>query len=231
MDENANTVRAEEQICQSVVNCVPFKEKAAFCFAALMRDMSYAITGFLTMFYLDIMGFANTAAILVIPVITRVWDGVNDPIIGTYFDKRSYTTEKARPIFKKTAVLGSVLLFMMFVAPRFSSDAYTDYVIKSIYAVLTYICFEGLHTLNGTAFMTNYNSISTNPDERTKIISVSRLFSMAGSGIIAGGIPIVLGFFTADNVLAKTYIFAGFAAFVSICFAVYNYLMYHCVKV
>ena len=39
MDENANTVRAEEQICQSGVNCVPFKEKAAFCFAALMRDL------------------------------------------------------------------------------------------------------------------------------------------------------------------------------------------------
>ena len=75
MDECLAPAPLEGREERDNVNCVPFKEKVAFCFAALMRDMSYAITGFLTMFYLDIMGFANTAAILVIPVITRVWDG------------------------------------------------------------------------------------------------------------------------------------------------------------
>ena len=66
MDECLAPAPLEGREERDNVNCVPFKEKVAFCFAALMRDMSYAITGFLTMFYLDIMGFANTAAILVI---------------------------------------------------------------------------------------------------------------------------------------------------------------------
>lgn len=95
--------------------------------------MSYAlIGGYLTLFYIDIMGFAGTAALIVIPIITRLWDGVNDPLLGAYFDKRSYGKEKARPIFKSTSIVVAVLIVLMFYAPKFSENPYTDYVIKSI---------------------------------------------------------------------------------------------------
>lgn len=202
------------------------KERVAFYFAASLRDMSYAMVGgYLTLFYVDIMGFAGTAALLVIPIITRAWDGVNDPLLGAFFDRRSFTKEKARPIFKVTALPACVLLVCMFWAPRFSADPTVDYVLKCVFAVITYCLFEALHTLNGTAFMSLYNSISADPDERTEIISISRLFSMAGTGIVFGGIPVLLGRFSNDNIAAKTWIYLGGAGLVALFFLIYNFLM------
>ena len=206
---------------------VDTKERLAFYVSSFFRDMSYAlIGGYLTLFYIDIMGFAGTAALIVIPIITRLWDGVNDPLLGAYFDKRSYGKEKARPIFKSTSIVVAVLIVLMFYAPKFSENPYTDYVIKSIYAVITYIILEAMHTLNGTAFMSLYNSISENPDERTEIISIARLFSTAGTGVVGGLVPILLGFFRNDDVVAKTYIYLGVACFVAVTFLIYNALMY-----
>ncbi len=233
MDEVVKTSHISQDMNKSdtKANSVNRKERIAFYCASLFRDMSYAICGgFLMLFYIDIMGFAGTAALIFIPIITRIWDGVNDPLLGAYFDQRKYTTEKARPIFKKTVLITSILLIFMFYAPTFSQDKNIDYIIKCVYAILTYGFFEAFHTLNGTAFMTLYNSISANPDERTKIISVARLFSMVGSAVVYGGIPVVLGFFRNDDIVAKTYIYLCAACIVSLCFMIYNFLMYRYVK-
>ena len=207
------------------------KERTAFYFASFFRDMSYAIVGgFLLVFYIDIMGFAGTAALIFIPIITRIWDGVNDPLFGAYFDRRTYTNEKARPIFKSTVLICAITLIMMFYAPTFSQNETIDYVLKCIYAIFTYGIFEGFHTLNGTAFMTLYNSISPNPEERTHIISRARLFSTMGTYLVYGAIPVVLGMFRNDDIVAKTYIYLGAAILISLCFVIYNFLMYRYVK-
>lgn len=207
------------------------KERVAFYFAASLRDMSYALAGgYLTLFYVDIMGFAGTAALLIIPIITRAWDGVNDPLLGAYFDRRPFSKEKARPVFKVTALPVSILLVCLFWAPRFSANTQLDYFFKCVFAVITYCLFEAMHTINGTAFMSLYNSISADPDERTEIISVSRLFSMAGTGIVFGGIPILLGRFENDNVAAKKWIYLGCACLVSLFFLLYNFLMIRYVR-
>jgi sugar (glycoside-pentoside-hexuronide) transporter len=207
------------------------KERIAFYFASLFRDMSYAIVGgFLLLFYIDIMGFAGTAALIFIPIINRIWDGVNDPLVGAYFDRRTYINEKAKPIFKSTVLICAIMLIMMFYAPTFSQNKTFDYVLKCIYAIISYSVFEGFHTLNGTAFMTLYNSISANPDERTKIISRARLFSTIGSYLVYGGIPIALGMFRNDDIVAKTYIYLGAAIFISLCFVIYNFLMHRFVR-
>lgn len=210
---------------------VSHKERTAFYFASFFRDMSYAIVGgFLLIFYIDIMGFAGTSALIFIPIISRIWDGLNDPLFGAYFDRRRYTNEKARPIFKNTVLICAIMLIMMFYAPTFSQNNKIDYILKCIYAILTYGVFEGIHTLNGTAFMTLYNSISANPEERTQIISRARLFSTMGSYLIYGGIPVTLSLFRNDDIVAKTYIYLGAAIFISFCFIIYNFLMYRYVK-
>ncbi len=176
------------------------------------------------------MGFAGTAALIFIPIIDRIWDGLNDPLVGAYFDRRKYTNEKARPIFKSTVLICAITLIMMFFAPTFSQNNTIDYVLKCIYAIITYGVFEGFQTLNGTAFMTLYNSISANPEERTHIISRARMFSTIGTYLIYGGIPVALSMFRNDDVVAKTYIYLGAAIFISVCFVIYNFLMYRYVK-
>ena len=230
-DMKVNQIISEKKDFDVNTMRVSRKERTAFYFASLFRDMSYAIVGgFLLTFYIDIMGFAGTAALIFIPIISRIWDGVNDPLVGAYFDRRKYTNEKARPIFKSTVLICAITLIMMFYAPTFSQNNTINYVLKCIYAIITYGVFEGFHTLNGTAFMTLYNSISANPDERTQIISRARLFSTMGTYLVYGGIPIALGMFRNDDIVAKTYIYLGAAVLISLCFVIYNFLMYRYVR-
>lgn len=46
----------------------------------------YMINNYLTIFYTDIVGLSATAISLVM-LIARVWDAVNDPIMGNIADK------------------------------------------------------------------------------------------------------------------------------------------------
>lgn len=210
---------------------VDAKERFAFYFSAFFRDMSYAFMGgYLSYFYIDIMGLKGLALSLVL-IVCRIFDGIDDPLLGVFYDRRKYTPgNKARPFFKYIMIPGTIIYCFLFFSPTFSDNATTDTVIKVLYAIVTYCMFESMQTINGTAFMSYYNSISPNDDERGKIISVSRLFSTGGSALIGGIVPILLSMFANDDLMAKTRIYFGMGIFVAICFFVYNLIMSKCVK-
>ncbi|HOO25578.1 MAG TPA: glycoside-pentoside-hexuronide (GPH):cation symporter [Clostridiales bacterium] len=205
------------------------KERISFYTASFFRDMSYAVLGYLSYFYIDILGLTGVALSLIM-VTGRLWDGVNDPILGVYFDKHASREGKAIPFFRKTGIPGAILLLVMFSAPTFSENPTVNIAFRTALALVSYVLFETLHTLNGTAFMTLYNSISPNAQERSKIISVARMCSTMGSAVVGGVVPILLSFFENDNVRAKTYIYFGVAAFVALGFVFYNYLIVTNVK-
>lgn len=211
------------------IKYVDKKEQWAFYFAALFRDMSYAIMGYLSYFYIDIMGLSGLALSIML-IGGRLWDGINDPIIGVYFDKRVSSSGKAKPFLQKTALPIAVLIIAIFYAPTFSENPTINMWIRTAYAFATYLMFEWMHTLNGISFMSFYNSITPNVQERGKVISISRLFSSMGSGAIGGIIPIALSFFANDDIVAKTYVYFGTAILVAICFVTYNYLVVKFVK-
>ena len=210
-------------------NYTELKERLAFYAASFLRDMSYAVLGYLSYFYIDILGLSGVA-LSAIMVMGRFWDGVNDPILGVYFDRHSSQSGKAMPFFKKTAVPIAILIIVMFSAPKFSSNPNVNLILRTILAFVSYVIFETFQTLNGTSFMTLYNSISPNSQERSQIISVARLCSTMGSAVVGGIVPILLSLFESDNVIAKTYIYFGVAVYVGAGFNIYNYLLAQLVK-
>lgn len=219
----------KEVLTEQTATYVDKKEQWAFYLAAMFRDMSYAVMGYLSYFYIDIMGLSGVA-LSIIMIGSRLWDGVNDPIIGVYFDKRVSADGKAAPFLKKTALPIAILIIAIFYAPTFSADATINMWLRTAYAFAAYVMFEWMHTLNGISFMSFYNSITPNVQERGRVISISRLFSAMGSGAIGGIIPIALSLFANDDILAKTYIYLGTAVFVAICFVLYNTLVVRYVR-
>ena len=205
------------------------KERMAFYAASFLRDMSYALIGYLSYFYIDILGLSGVA-LSVIMVLGRFWDGINDPILGVYFDKRVTRNGKAIPFFKKTAIPIAILLIAMFSAPTFSPNPSTNLFFRTIFAFVSYVIFEALQTLNGTSFMTLYNSISPNSQERGKLISVARMCSNMGSAVVGGIVPILLSLFENDDIAAKTYVYFGVSVFVATGFLLYNFLIIRYVK-
>jgi len=210
---------------------VSFKEQMAFNFSAFFRDMSYSIMGMVNYFYMDVLGLKGVQ-LGVLMWAEKLWDGINDPIMGAYFDRRAYTDEKARRYFRTTGVPIALLLAMMFLPLRFSGDPNLNSWLRMGFILLLYIPFEAMHTINGTAYMSYYNSITPNIQERSGVISRARLFSNCGSAVVGGLIPILLSsnFISKDDVRAKSYIYLGSAVFVAVCFMIYNALMYTRVK-
>ena len=205
------------------------KEQLAFYLSAFFRDMSYAIMGMANYFFVDVLGLEKLQ-LGSLMLAQKLWDGLNDPLMGAYFDRRAYTDEKARRFFKTTAIPIAVLLALMFAPIRFSASPGVNGWLCMAFLLLCYIPFEAMHTLNGTAYMSYYNSITPNIQERSGVISRARLFSTMGSAVVSGGIPLLFGLFRPDNVYAKKLVFLFTAIAIAAVFVLYNALMYTQVK-
>ena len=68
------------------------KEKANYYFGLTGQNIVYSLIGgsFFTYFLTDIALFP-TLAVTVMLVIMKVWDGVNDPVVGSFVDKHSFS--------------------------------------------------------------------------------------------------------------------------------------------
>ncbi len=209
---------------------VPMKERVAFYFSSFLRDMSYAVWGNLTRFYIDVLGFVGNKwgwINAALPVIERVYDGINDPLIGAYYDGRKYGAEKARPFFRTTAFPVAGALILAFLSFNFSVNEKTNMLLRAALALLAYMVYEGFQTLNATAHMSLYNSITPNINERAGIVSRVRLFAAGGTGLVGGLTPVLLDLVEPNDIAGKKLIFAGVAGFAALTYLVYNYIMYN----
>ncbi|MCL2195196.1 MAG: MFS transporter [Oscillospiraceae bacterium] len=226
-----NTVIDREEQQQQEVKHVSVREQMAFNASALLRDMSRGLfIGQLQTFWIMVMG--NDALMMgPLQVLQRIWDGFTDPAVGAYFDRQTYTTEKARRFFKKTAIPLTVLLVLMFLPIRFHAQDSINVLLHMGFIMLLYLPFDPMESLNGTAFHSYYNSITPNVQERNGVIARSRMFSSLG-GAAVGGIPMIFGWFTSgpDDVAGRTRIFMIAVAVVGVAFLLYNLLMYTQVK-
>ena len=104
----------------------------------------YMINNYLTLFYTDVLGLAATA-ISFIMLIARVWDMVNDPMMGAIADRTNTRWGKFRP-------------FLMFAPPFlaiFNVLTFTVWPVTGVLKVfLALVCYIGagmVYTIVGTA--------------------------------------------------------------------------------
>jgi len=226
-----NTVIDREEEHLQEIKHVSIREQMAFNFSAMFRDMSRGLfIGQLQTFWVMVRGLP-VLFMGPLQVAQRIWDGITDPAVGAYFDRQTYTDEKARRFFKKTAIPLTALLVLMFLPIRFHADDTINAIIQMCFILLLYLPFDPMESLNGTSFMSYYNSISPNVQERNGIIARSRMFSSLG-GAAVGGIPMIFGWFTSgpDDVAGRQRIFMIAVVVVGAAFLLYNFLMYTQVK-
>ena len=88
------------------MNYISKKEKRSFMTGLAGQNVVYCFIGasFFQYFLTDIAQFpAHLVAILLIAM--KVWDGVNDPIVGSIVDRHRFKNgEKLRPLLKYTPV-------------------------------------------------------------------------------------------------------------------------------
>ena len=125
---------------------VPKLTKWLYTSSGMFRDACYQ---FVSMFLLTFVQFcalggvndfneylAMFGAISVIVIILRIWDGVNDPVMGFIIEKCHFKMGKYRPWILIGAITNSIVTVCMFFS-------FALFAIKAVY-VASYIIYLGL---------------------------------------------------------------------------------------
>lgn len=163
------------------------KERAGYCSAACGQGAIYAlVTTFHSMFCIYVLGIDGIALGSAM-MLVRVWDAVNDPIMGTIVDRTRLKSGKMRPYLLFMPVIMAVSTLLLFLVPKNES-------IRLFWAVGTYLVWDLMYTITDVPFWGLPSAMTPNNQERAEFLSKARLFNCIGAAV-----PYVLYLFISNN--------------------------------
>lgn len=190
-------------------NRLPFREKMAYgCgdFASCLYWRTFMV--YLPFFYTDIFGI-TAAALGTMLLVSRIWDGVNDPIIGMLADRTESRFGKFRPYIIYGCVPFAIFGVLTFTTPDLSTSA------KLIWAYVTYNGLMMLYTTVNIPYTAMLGVMTTTAAERTQLSSVKFVFAFAAGIVVSATcLPLVdaLGAGNAQRGWQLTFVIYGLAA-------------------
>ena len=173
------------------MNYINKKEKFNFMAGLAGQNIVYCFIGasFFQYFLTDIAQFpAHYVAILLIAM--KVWDGVNDPIVGSIVDRHRFKNgEKLRPLLKYTPVPVGVFTVLIFVV--FSTDENLLWL-RMGYFVIMYLCWDISYTMQDVAIWGMTAVVTPDSNERDKFVQLARTVGSIFYGIFSACIPMVM---------------------------------------
>lgn len=150
------------------------KERNMFALGMFGQNLIYTLVGtYLSVFYTDVI-FVPAAALLVITVISRVWDAVNDLMMGTIVDRTHSRWGKCRPYLKYAPIPIAVFTAFMFAPVRELSDG-----MKILFVTFTWLGWEALYTIGDIPLWGMTSLMTDNVEKRTKLVSLARIIGGA----------------------------------------------------
>lgn len=98
------------------------------------------VSTYLIVFYTNVFGLA-TASIAMLMLVVKVWDGINDPIMGAIMERTNSRWGRFRPYILFGSPLLVIFTVLTFTVPNFSYGG------KLIYAYLTYTGLSMIYTV------------------------------------------------------------------------------------
>ncbi len=138
-----------------------------------------AVIVFLPFFLTDAAGI-GPAAVGVLLLVCRVWDGVADLAMGVVVDRTHTRWGKFRPWILWSAVPLAVLGVLTFSAPALSAAG------RLGYAYLTYGALVVCYTMNNVPYNALMGVMSASPIERSTIASYRFCFAFLGALLVQG---------------------------------------------
>lgn len=156
---------------------IPKRELRVFGFAALGQGMIYAImSGYISDFYINVLQ-VPLLFVLLLMLFARIWDAVNDPLMGMIVDRLNPARGKLKPYILFTALPMAIMTFLMFFDPGLGKTE------TMAYAGVVYVAWGMIYTASDVPFWSLPNVLTPNPDERTTAIGVARIFNGVGSAL------------------------------------------------
>lgn len=162
------------------------KNKWLFSVSGIGRDMSYQL---IAAFLLTYIQFGMTLSIaqfttlsLLIGVLGRVWDAINDPVMGAIIEGTHMKFGKFRPWILIGAVLTGLIIILMFNVQSLTGWGFVAFMI------VVYLLWETTFTMNDIGYWSMLASLSSKKEQRNSVTMLTVVFAGVGAFAAQGGI-------------------------------------------
>jgi GPH family glycoside/pentoside/hexuronide:cation symporter/probable glucitol transport protein GutA len=179
-------------------------EKLSFSLAGLGQNIIYNFMVSLVLFYYTDVALISAGTAGLIMLVSRIWDAVNDPIMGLIADRTHTKIGKLRPYLLAVPVPIAILTVAAFAVPDWGVTE------KALFALVTFNLWSMTYTVSDIPFWGLSVAITDNPKERLELVTMVRIFCNIGMaigilvppiliGLLGGSTTVVEGITQADN--------------------------------
>ncbi len=153
------------------------KEKWAFGLAGLGQNMVYNFaTAYIMVFYTDVVKLLPYA-VGTMMLVARIFDAINDPLMGYFVDKRKSGNEKLLPFLRAIPIPMFIATMMLFLIPFESMTA------RLVYAYFSFILWDLVYTVSDIPFWGLTVMMTPQSKERLSLITYARVLANVGLAI------------------------------------------------
>lgn len=172
-------------------NYIGKKERNNFVLGLCGQNMVYSLVGaqFFNYFMTDIAMFP-AFIVFVLLITMKIWDGINDPIVGSFIDRHSFKNgEKMRPFLKYTPLPVGVFTVLLFLVFSTKEDLLW---LRVSYFIITYICWDLAYTVQDVCVWGITAAISPNSAERDRFVQWARTIGSCVYLSLSTVLPMIL---------------------------------------
>ena len=152
-------------------------EMTAFCVAGLGQGMIYALmSSYISDYYLNVLQL-TPMFVLLLMLLARVWDAINDPLMGMIVDRSNLKSGKMLPFIRWALIPIAVVTLLMYLSPNLPKTQ------LMIYSAIVYVAWGMIYTVGDVSFWGLPNVMTPDSEERSSVISVSKIFNSIGSAV------------------------------------------------
>lgn len=172
---------------------ISLKERFAYFCYGTGQCISFGLAGSFTMiFYTDIFGISAATASIIF-LIARAWDALIDPLVAGLMDTFHSKHGKFKIYLKYTPFLVAFSTILCFT--KFDLHDTT----KIIYAAGTYMLWGTFYAMSDVPFWSMSAVMTSNPLERSKLVSYAGLAVSIGIAIPLFVMPLMINYFGKGN--------------------------------
>ena len=165
---------------------IQLRQRMGYFCGMLGCNIGYSMVNtYLLIFFTDAVGL-KPAALSLMFLITKLFDGFTDYLVGSLIDRTDTKLGRNKPWMLWGIPIYAIGLMMVFAAPQFAAN------FRLVYAYISYIIFCFGFTMVNVPMNSIVPFMSSNPDERTSILTVGNLGGTLGVMIAMIGVPAMI---------------------------------------
>ncbi|MGB5259576.1 MAG: glycoside-pentoside-hexuronide (GPH):cation symporter, partial [Gammaproteobacteria bacterium] len=174
-------------------NHLKFKEKLGYGLGDTASNFFFqTFSIFLLYYYTDVYGIP-AAAVGTMFFVTKLWDAVNDPLMGIIADRTNSRYGKFRPYLLWVAIPYGVMGYLMFANPDLNDSG------KLVYAWVTYTLMMMIYTAINVPYSALMGVMTPSSKERTVLASYRFVCAFGGGLLISMLVRPLTQYFGAES--------------------------------